>query len=477
MFMQITLLLTLMLLNSGIAAAANHFVLPSGSGSKSGSDWGNACAGLTGPCSSSAMTRGDTYYLGGGAYSGFTFSTPTSGTSIITIKGATAADHGTTTGWDSSFGVDVVQATFPANTVKIYSGYLTFDGNYGPALSTNGASYGFHFSPPSPCADMQDITVGQGGDSIPNIHFSHIYYEGCTADVDTGAVGAQTTTTINGLIMDYSYAYDFQAVLYTSQNNPYNTVSNITVDHVYMYGGQSYPDHHGNLIDLVDTAKNVTVSNNVFNNCAGTVCIGPNDNGNICSGGWGPGAIYGNVFIVSNTIGNGIIGATTRCFTHDTLVYNNTFTGVSTYGVVPWFQGCVQNASTCGSAVGNVVENNIVWNASCGIAANTGVGTHDYNSYLACIDPVPSETHVQTGSWNPFVNSGAGNFVLANPPTSSCSSTSAICGGLGLGSPYNVDPNGFTRGANGQFERGAYAFETRNSSGMPAGLTGQIVAR
>lgn len=470
-FRRILLMASLLFLLTEVASAANHYILPAGSGSKSGADWGNACAGLSGSCSASSMTRGDTYYVGGGTYSsGFTFSTATSGTSVITIKGATAADHGTATGWSASYGVDSTQASFPPNAINVYSGYLIFDGNTGSG--TTGSSYGFHIRAASPCTDTGDIALGQGGDSVPSLQFSHIFYEGCVGDFGMVAVGGTTTTSINGLTLSYSYGTNWQDFLYLSHNAPYNTLTNVTVDHNIMVGGQSYPDNHGNLVDVTDAITNITVSNNVFNNCAGTVCMGPNDNGTTCAGGWGPGAIYGNVFIVSNTIGNGIIGSTTRCYMHDMNVYNNTFTGVSTYGVVPWVQGCVSGAATCSSATNNIAENNLIWNASCGLASNSGIATNDYDTFLSCIDSPPSEAHGQTGNFNPFVSSSSNNFKLASPVVASCTSTSATCYGLGLASLFSLDPNGILR--TGSWDRGAYEYQTSATPPSPTGLVATI---
>src|SRR5689334_14196824 len=109
--MKQTMLLIVLLMPS-VAPAANHYVLSSAKGSGDGSDWVNACTSFTGSCAVSSLVRGDTYYVGTGSYSVATFNRATSGTSLITILGATASDHGTSTGWDSSFGVDVTQATF-----------------------------------------------------------------------------------------------------------------------------------------------------------------------------------------------------------------------------------------------------------------------------------------------------------------------------------------------------------------------------
>src|SRR4051794_15800116 len=90
-------LLGMILLFSPSADAASHYVRSGASGNASGSDWANACTDFTGACAVTSLVRGDTYYVGTGSYPGRTFNTPASSTLVITIKGATAADHGTAT--------------------------------------------------------------------------------------------------------------------------------------------------------------------------------------------------------------------------------------------------------------------------------------------------------------------------------------------------------------------------------------------
>jgi hypothetical protein len=458
---RILLIIAVMQLLICGANAANHFILPSGSGSHSGADWSDACVGFSGACNPSSMVRGDTYYVGSGSYSAITFTTPESGSSLITIKGATTADHGTTVGWSSSYGVDAgpAQLRYP---LSVYKGYVVFDGNTG--TGTNGSSYGFTITIPT-CSNVSDVNIGQGGTTIYSVRLSHFYFPGCVADTQTQAISLQTTTTANSFTYSYNYFNDWQVAIFD-----YNG-TNLTIDHNIITNGQSYSDHHGNLLDFVNSETNVTVSNNQVINCAGTVCMGANDTGSICTGGVS-GAIYGNVFSTASSIGNGIVGATSRCYFTNTLVYNNTFTGTSSE--LPWFQGCVAGTSPCGDATANIVEDNIVWNAACAISSGSGIATHDYNSYLSCIDTPPTEAHGQVAKLNPFVNASAENYQLATNAVSSCSTTTATCTGLSLPTSYSVDPNGDDRSISGMWDRGAFAYEPTNTPQPPVSLTVQL---
>ena len=154
----------LVLLSCGPSLAANHYLLSSASGSGNGSDWTNAftdCGTGAGQMNPTTMVRGDTYFVGTGSYATCVFHTAESSTSVITVKGALAADHGTATGWSNAFGVDVTPATWISG-VQIWNGYYVIDGNTGTVAGGTG-SYGFAFAKPASCASGNTaITVGPG---------------------------------------------------------------------------------------------------------------------------------------------------------------------------------------------------------------------------------------------------------------------------------------------------------------------------
>ncbi|MCR4275701.1 MAG: hypothetical protein NUV83_03060 [Candidatus Wolfebacteria bacterium] len=118
--------------------AANRYVRQGASGN--GSDWANAYGSLP-----SALTRGDTYYLATGSYgAGHIFDDAVNGTLVITIKKATVADHGTSTGWSDSYGTG--QAIFTGPIIFATS-YYTIDGNGTHIVpSTNTLDYGIKVS-------------------------------------------------------------------------------------------------------------------------------------------------------------------------------------------------------------------------------------------------------------------------------------------------------------------------------------------
>ena len=74
------------------SVSANHYVA-SGSTGGDGSDRSHALSDLP-----ATLVRGDTYYVAAGLKRSKTLGTAQSGTTQITIRGATVADHGTNTG-------------------------------------------------------------------------------------------------------------------------------------------------------------------------------------------------------------------------------------------------------------------------------------------------------------------------------------------------------------------------------------------
>jgi len=123
---------TLSILTLSISAfGATHYITASGSGSQSGADWNNAYAGIPG-----TLVRGDTYVLAGGNYGSYTFNTPTSGTTTITIRKAQAGTLNGTTynddqipGWSSNFQTKQAVISSSSSTQwSVKTDYWNFDG-------------------------------------------------------------------------------------------------------------------------------------------------------------------------------------------------------------------------------------------------------------------------------------------------------------------------------------------------------------
>ncbi len=99
-----------------------------------GSAWNNALGDIP-----TTLSRGATYFLADGTYNtaGRTFSAGI-GTARITIKKATASDHGAATGWSSTYGDGY--AVF-SNSIVITADHFTLEGGDGRNLVVQGDDF------------------------------------------------------------------------------------------------------------------------------------------------------------------------------------------------------------------------------------------------------------------------------------------------------------------------------------------------
>lgn len=439
------------------AVATDHYVRPAPGpyGSADGSDWNNACADFRGACAISSLTRGDTYYVSAGTYSGETWNRPASGTAAISIIRATATNAGTAPGWSSSF-----DGTVRWGEHDFTSPYWIFDGVTPgsswapPGTGASSADYGFFINHASNC-NSTDATI-----SINNTHDITVKNTAiimCNASFDQAkwcVLASVDSSPANNVLLSHMYcqfAVDFW------QSNGSAGESNDTFEYIYSVNNGGTASNHGEVYQLV--CNNCTIRYNWFQDCSSTSCISGN-------AGTAPGApnlipmyntqIYGNIF---NNVdaGNGVIHAAGSTGMSGTRFYNNTIVKQTTG---PFFDEC--SGHNCPSGSGNnIVENNLIWSGNCNLGQFGLSGdVHDYNTFLSCIGSAPSEGHGQTGSFNPFVNSSGLNFHLA--------SISSLSPGLTLPSPYNFDLEGASRGASGTWARGAYEFGGQSSSTPPA---------
>ena len=107
-----------LLLSAFASGAATYCVGPAATGTGTGADWNNVKAW------SSTPARGDTWYLKNGSYAAKNFSVANSGSTLITIKKATVAEHGTDTGWSAAYAAQAV-ITAP---LTVSSDYYLIDG-------------------------------------------------------------------------------------------------------------------------------------------------------------------------------------------------------------------------------------------------------------------------------------------------------------------------------------------------------------
>jgi len=397
-----------------------YYVTPSGAGCKNGADWNNAFARLP-----AILVRGSAYYIASGNYGFYTFNTPESGASVITIKKATTADHGTSVGWNDGYAAQAV-FTGVGDVFDIINGYLTIDGVYGSG--TGG--HGFKFVSTG-SGDWNGSVINIPSYTSPyvtvnSISIQHVEIQG--QGVSDGAYGIHTGLASPSDSWSFQYDYIHDVYIWIATNGANDVIIN---NNYLQNAGSSWPDgqdgqnHHG--AGLVFGGQNVTIKNNVMENMIGThntTYIEPqgSEGTNI--------KIYGNVFWASSpdeSTSQWTISLTSSDTVNGMYVYNNTFYGM--HGL------CGVNGADIGTSMDVIVENNVFQNCSNGINFND-INQQDHNI-------------LNTGEVS-FQNASAGNFQLTNP-------TSA---GVTLPSPYDIDPAGNIRGANGNWDIGAYQYGT-----------------
>jgi hypothetical protein len=425
------------------AHAANHYVRPGATGRNDGSDWTNAYTTLP-----ASLQRGDTYYLANGSYGAHVFNDANSGTAAITIKKAIEADHGTATGWASSYGDG--QAVF--SNWQIYSDYYVFDGRRRNSDWKLGATsqYGIKVAGTRPV--RLDNGAGTGGD---NLTFLYIDFKGGGRDTGSGDDVIYGLTGNSNLTFRYCALHDSDRTIFLTRNN----WTNLVVDQSYIARNTSTPGMHGEMMSVY-SSTNMTFSNNVIEDIEGTaVWAGIGDGG---SSGW---KIYGNVISHSaayladtgRASGHnfGIAGivfiandATNNNSGNNILVYNNTMVNIQGS-----YSGVVVQKGT-----GIEVRNNI-WYGSVR-TNNSFSGTMSHNWYYnTAQDGDATATKVVCTSGCDIFNSISGKDFRLKTATAAA---------MALAAPYNVDGNGVTRGLDGHPDRGAYEYAAPVSAAVSA---------
>jgi hypothetical protein len=406
------------------AFATTHYVKAGATGSGSGTDWTNAYPSLP-----ASLIRGDTYVVAGGSYGAHTFSDPTSGTTLITIRKASSASayqDNLVAGWNSTF--ETTQAAWSGGWILTQS-YYRLDG-ITPGTNWPTSKLGF-----SVTASNYPIQIGSAR-AAANLTFRNveIYTVGPGPDTEQfGVFESDDYASINNT-WSYCYFHGSQNAVHAAGGN----ISNWVFEYSYFDTNWSSSAHHGEQFSVWG-ASNLIIRYDYFNSYNGT--------GLIMAGGDGVTEndiqAYGNV-MYNLGLNNGTTGPTNGAFgTMDSggstnltnwKIYNNTFVNGDVRLSIP----------SGGSTSGWQVENNLFYNATTDTFNGLPSGTYDYNYYASGSWGWPSGSHDQASSADLFVNFASGDYHLA-------SDTNAW---TTLPSPYDVDPSGTPRSSS----RGAFQF-------------------
>jgi hypothetical protein len=415
------------------------------------------------------MTRGDTYYLMDGNYGNYAFNTSESGATRITIKKAQVYDYGRSSdgcpndissGWNEST-MGSGQAVFGNIGTTSNSGYITWDGNglsqhsCGGSPMANGHTKdcGIKMTP-------SDQTLGTHQNGAQRIDGFIIRYTEFDGPGDINGISSGNffwfRDGCNGCIVEHNWWYENSCVYLKV---PWTNSFTVRKNHFRQNLSQS--SCHGQWWEMEVNNSNVSIYDNVLQDIEGTglvVCVtGCNaDNFNI----------YGNVILrASGSSRPGWSNGLFACINSDSQctnikIHNNT--------VINYTSGPTGILDENGG--GSYVWTNNLWysNAVPGFTLNGSTFTCTHNTFLNSGNPgngcnnTGNGAVVQTsGAANPLVNWPGFDFHLT-------SNNSQINGGTDLGAPFNLDPDGLTRGSDGSWDRGAYEF---NAGGTPPIIT------
>jgi hypothetical protein len=413
---------------SASAAHAQTYYVRSGAGGN-GSDWTNAYPSLP-----QSLVRGATYYLAAGSYTGYTFDDAPAGSTLITIKKATAADHGTSTGWLASY---ANQAIF-TGTLDFRTSYFIIDGQTRNSDWRSG--YGLKIQAGGNHAVKLGIPFQT---SVSDITLRYVEIQGSGDRSDTyNDRGIASALGSSNLTVSHSYIHDQgECNLHLLRN------TNVTIEYTWIARNHSSPAVHAEGIAAPEGTSNFVFRYNVMEDIEGTAYIAtPTGDHPACNGtlqrDW---YIYGNVFMrrptSSMATGNGVVYVFDHRHTGDFLFYNNSIINVEN-----GFVGFESLAASAGCGDSMRVQNNLWFNARYSMTPTQKVTdlTWSHNAYFAT-STTDSDPNRQVGSQTPFANWTAYDFGLAFATTR----------GVSLPTPYNLDWFGSVRGVDGSWDRGA----------------------
>lgn len=444
---------------SSSMTAACHVVTAAGAGSKTGSDWNNAYAGLP-----ATLVRGDTYYLADGSYGSYALNTPTSGATQIVINKAIASDHCTDTGWNVGT-MGSAQATF-TQIANSSGGYYTINGQVGTfnssGLPTEG-SFGIYINGTTCQLGSMSRCVGLDMPNASSTTLSYIEVQG------TGATSSANTNTPDDLLyyggstnltIDHVFLHDSSCDFTFGYGS-----TNLLVQYSYFYKNWGAGSCHGQ-VSWNGSAHTGTVWRyNTMRTIEGSaIWTAATAGGGTTYTGV---QIYGNVIYWGGTadkagyqcLGDGVFTCLNSGVSCNGLqFYNNTIVNLQAAGSAGNNCGAgaagiyYDPASSGGTAT---AANNVWYSSSSGAAGPSfsgGTISHSYNSALGTTSGGLSETGAtnDAAAANPFVSwSGSGNLNAQLAV-----SNSDVNNWLPLSSPFATDPNGVARTSS----RGAYQF-------------------
>ena len=478
--------------------SGNCYVSNIATGTGTGADWTNACTDFKGACDVSSISiRGTTIWVGGSpgnpvgpSYTTTAFSAPDSGTSPITIIAASAANHGTDTGWRRQFATAPVPIAGP---ITISTDYWIFNGQLraGGGRTYHDFPIGYHL----------EVTntngAAHGAIQISGSHVTLAYLEVLgTEDSYSG------TATDNGIY--YSAGVTNEYVGYSWINNAGADLISASSGSNFIFEHNLFERNHVGLSTRSSQAINIgditslTIRYNDFRDITNAAIV---TDGNADASSFTPHwYFYGNNIYWTTTVNStgtngltaGIVNLTGETLNGGVIhVYNNTIAGINIAACTTTLTckssalnlngttagTCAAHTRNCigSSAPSGTVYNNLWWDpyAGANVTVNSAANPQwtprgDYGEGICASTGCTNngsftvvganDTNATTG--NPFVKfDGTSNFnfkltanTAAGLSISGWATTPLGCSG----NCENIDPISTARGDNGVIDRGTF---------------------
>jgi hypothetical protein len=426
---------------------ADFYVHKGASGSNNGTSWADAWNEMS-QINFSSVACGDTIWIAGGDYSTpLTAAKNCSSGSPLTINRVLSSDSTpvSSPGWSSAFASQVVIANWSGSAGIRLNGInnVVIDGRDGDP--SKGTPYGILVQCSMTSCDGIDDGASNNNYTIQNVE---VYGPACVLSQScsgNGASGINLPYGGSGFTYKNVYVHQWGEALRAAN------WSNVIIENSFIG-----PTHNDN-IQHEDILFSYDMSNFTFRN--NKVWSSPND-GMFFYGNETNTRMYGNMIYHSG----GALITFFSGFTHNVYLYNNVFENDGTFG--DYQPGWLYFEGTMTGDIANNVWENVTQSGACPIC--------NYNAYTSGF---PSG---ETGSFSykasgQFVNESSGNPTVADFHLTSVGA-STFGKGKTLGAPYNVDPDGNTRGAGG-WDVGAYQYGGTSSSqgpSAPSALTGTV---
>jgi hypothetical protein len=454
-FFRAAIFVALIFCARGAVAASNWYVHKGATGANNGTSWTNAWNEMN-QINFSGVACGDTIWLAGGTYTTTLAVNKTcTSSSVLNINRVNLTDAVpvAAAGWQSSFDSQV--ALLNAN-ITIQGAYVTISGRIG-AVASNNFGIQVQCGPSSNGCDGIDEA---GTASHFTMSYIESYGPACAGPAgDNGtctntAHGLHATQTTDTLLFDHGWIHRYAVLVYTAN------WTNGTIQYTQLDSIAQTPNEHE------DISYNYTNTN--FTMRYNTIYGNPNDGIFFDFGGTTNFQFYGNVYYHS---GGALITFKQGYSFGTAFIYNNVFQYDGAFGD---FQGFIYDG---GTMTGGAIENNIFENVTLtNPPLGQGFTTADYNAYATSVGKQDTGAHSFT--YNAGTPGGSPLFIAVLPSNPNAvnfrltsSGATTLQNGVTLPSPFNMDPDGNTRGSNGHWYIGAYDFGSTPGPQPPTSLS------